>query len=147
MNDFQTVKQRADIVDIIGQYVSLKREGRTFKACCPFHQEKTPSFLVNPERQSWRCFGACSTGGDVFQFLMRRDNLTLQEALHQLAAQVGVELQGGSAAPREDYSRLIEANEAAAQYFHHQLLNAPQAEAARAYVLGRGVDEKIGRAA
>src|SRR5215211_4790553 len=95
MDEIEAVKARADIVDIIGQSVALQRASRTFKAPCPFHQEKTPSFVVNPERQSWHCFGACSTGGDVFQFLMRRDNLSFGEALRQLAQQVGVELQGG----------------------------------------------------
>src|SRR5215211_9172780 len=100
MSDIEAVKQRADIVDVISQYVPLKRAGRTFKAPCPFHQEKTPSFVVNPDRQTWHCFGACSTGGDVFQFLMRRDNLSFGEALRQLAQQVGVELQRGG--PRED---------------------------------------------
>ena len=139
MNDIQAVKQRADIVDIIGQYLPLQRAGRTFKACCPFHQEKTPSFVVNPERQTWHCFGACGTGGDVFQFLMRRENLTFGEALRQLARQLGVEIQG-SEGPREDYSRLIEAHEAAAQYFHNLLRSAEVAAGARAYIERRGVD-------
>jgi DNA primase len=141
MNDIEAVKQRADIVDIISQYVPLRRSGRTFKAPCPFHQEKTPSFVVNPDRQTWHCFGACSTGGDVFQFLMRRENLTFGEALRQLAGQLGVELRsGGDGGPREDHSRLYEANEAAAQYFRHLLLNAEAAAAARGYVERRGVD-------
>src|SRR5215203_4550511 len=144
MNDIEAVKARADIVDIIGQYVPLARAGRTYKAPCPFHQEKTPSFVVNPDRQTWHCFGACSTGGDVFQFLMRRDNVSFGEALRQLAQQVGVELQRGG--PREDYSRLIEANEAAAQYFRAMLRTADAAAAARAYVARRGVDEAAAEA-
>jgi DNA primase len=146
MNDIEAVKQRADIVQIISEYVPLRREGSRYKANCPFHQEKTPSFVVNPDRQTWHCFGACSTGGDVFQFLMRRDNLTFGEALRQLAAQVGVELQGGGGGPREDYSRLVEANEAAAQFFRQQLRGSPAAEAARAYVERRGVDEPTAEA-
>lgn len=140
VNEIQAVKDRADIVDIVGQSVALKRAGRTFKAPCPFHQEKTPSFVVNPERQTWHCFGACSTGGDVFQFLMRRDNLTFGEALRQLAAQVGVEVGGSDAGPREDYGRLLAANDAAAAFFRHLLGAHPAAEAARAYVAKRGVD-------
>jgi DNA primase len=119
--------------------VALQRSGRTYKAPCPFHQERTPSFVVNPERGTWHCFGACATGGDVFQFLMRRENLTFGEALRQLAQQVGVELTGDDR-PREDYSRLIEANEAAAAYFHQALRSAPEAGVARAYVEQRGVD-------
>src|SRR5215208_4826946 len=141
MNDIEAVKQRADIVDVISQYVPLKRAGRTFKAPCPFHQEKTPSFVVNPDRQTWHCFGACSTGGDVFQFLMRRDNLSFGEALRQLAQQVGVELQGGGGArAQEDHARLIEANEAAVTFFRQQLLASDAAGEARAYVERRGVD-------
>ena len=139
MSEIQTVKARADIVEIIGQFVALQRSGRTYKAPCPFHQEKTPSFVVNAERQTWHCFGACSTGGDVFQFLMRRENLTFGEALRQLAQQVGVELKGEDRT-REDYSRLIEANEAAAAYYQQLLRSAAEATAARAYVEQRGVD-------
>lgn len=140
MNDFEAVKQRADIVDIIGQFVPLKRAGRNYSARCPFHQEKTASFHVDPARQSWRCFGACNEGGDVFGFFQRRDNLTAVEALREVARLVGYELTDGAGTPREDYSRLIEANEAAAQYFRHLLLTADAAAEARAYVEKRGVD-------
>jgi DNA primase len=140
MNEIEDVKQRADIVEVISQYVPLKRAGRSYKANCPFHQEKTPSFTVNPERQIFVCFG-CGAKGDVFGFLMQQENLTFPEALRQLARQVGVEFASGGDGPREDYSRLIEANEAAARYFRQVLLSAPAAEAARSYVEKRGVDD------
>ena len=94
------VKSRLDIVEVISQRVPLQRSGRSFKANCPFHQEKTPSFHVLPDRQSWRCFGSCATGGDVLSFVMRSENLEFGEALRQMAQQAGVTLpQRGQAMP------------------------------------------------
>ena len=146
MSDFETVKQRADIVDVVGQYVNLIRSGRNFKACCPFHNEKTPSFHVDPERQSWHCFGACSTGGDVFTFIEKKENLSPVEALRLLAERYGVELQRRTRNPDEPATaRLVEANEAAARYFHDLLLNAAAGEAARAYLATRGLDAETVR--
>ncbi len=148
MSDFDAVKQRADIVDVVQQYVPLQRAGRYFKACCPFHQERTPSFYVFPDRQSWRCFGACSTGGDVFTFIEKKENLTPLEALRLLAERYGVPL---SRSTREHHdeperARLLEANEEAARFYHGLLLNAPAAEPARRYLEGRGLDDATIRA-
>ncbi len=148
MSDFETVKQRADIVEVVGQYVPLQRAGRYFKACCPFHQERTPSFYVFPDRQSWRCFGACNTGGDVFTFIEKKEHLTPLEALRLLAERYGVPL---SRPTRERHdeperARLLEANEEAARYYHDLLLNAPAAEPARRYLERRGLDEATVRA-
>src|SRR3989344_9019258 len=91
-SDVEEIKKKIDIVDFIGQYVAYKKSGQNLKALCPFHQEKTPSFMVSPDRQIWRCFGACQDGGDVFHFLMKLENITFYEALTELAKKAGVRL-------------------------------------------------------
>ena len=86
------IKARLDILEVVGQRVQLQRSGRSYKGNCPFHQERTPSFHVFPERQSWRCFGACATGGDALSFVMRAENLEFREAIRRMAQQVGLPL-------------------------------------------------------
>ena len=90
MGVIDEVKQRTDIIEVISQYATLTKAGRTFRALCPFHTEKRPSFFVYPEQQSWHCFGACGTGGDVFSFIMKRENMDFGEALRLLAERAGV---------------------------------------------------------
>ena len=144
MSAIDEVKQKLDIVEVIGQYVKLTKAGRNFKAACPFHNEKTPSFYVFPERQSWHCFGACSTGGDVFTFVMKKEGLDFGETLRLLADKVGVSLPTKiEPGPRKDEKeRLFQVNEAAAQYYHNLLVNSPSGEKAKNYLLGRGLTLK-----
>ena len=130
------IKGRLDISEVISGYVSLQRSGRAFKACCPFHQERTPSFYVNPERQSWHCFGACATGGDIFGFIMKAENLEFKEALERLAQQAGVTLPSRERQSEQD--DLYRLNEAAREYFQHYLASSMGA-GARAYLEGRGI--------
>src|SRR5947209_5929765 len=85
------VKSRLNIVDVIGETVQLRKAGTTYKGICPFHGEKTPSFTVTPNRESWKCFG-CGLGGDVFSFVMQRDSVPFPDALRTLAAKAGVEI-------------------------------------------------------
>jgi len=144
MSIIDEVKQRTDIEAVIGQYTTLKKAGRTLRALCPFHTEKTPSFFVYPERQSWHCFGACSTGGDVFSFIMKKEGIDFGEALRILAEKAGVTIPSKlERDPEYDKKeRLYRANEAAARYFHNLLLNSTVAEKARHYLAKRGVSAK-----
>jgi len=140
MGVIDEVKQRADIVDVVSQYVTLTKAGRTFRALCPFHSEKHPSFFVYPEQQSWHCFGACNTGGDVFSFIMKKQGIDFGEALHLLAQRAGVSIPSRfePGAESEERQKLYQANEATALYFHNLLLDSSAGEKARSYVIGRG---------
>jgi DNA primase len=116
----QAVKEKLDIVEFLKGYLDLQPAGRNFKARCPFHKEKTPSFMISPERQSWHCFG-CSLGGDIFEFIMRHDNLEFGEALKILADKAGVELRRVSPAEYEQFGLLYDLNSAAKDFFVKQL--------------------------
>jgi DNA primase len=144
MGIIDEVKQRVDIVDVVSQHASLTKAGRTFRALCPFHSEKHPSFFVYPEQQSWHCFGACNTGGDVFSFIMKKQGIDFGEALRLLAQRAGVAIPSRfePGAESEERQRLYQVNQAAAQYFHNLLLSSPAGEKARSYVTGRGFSLK-----
>lgn len=136
------VRQRVDVVELISRYTPLKRAGSVYKGLCPFHSERTPSFVVFPHTGTWHCFGACGTGGDVFSFVMQKENLSFREALQMLAQQVGVDLSAGEQDSGADQrTRLVEANEAAAQYFQHILTHHAGATGARSYLERRGIDD------
>ena len=142
MNEVEEIKARLDIVEVISGYVQLQKAGRTFKAPCPFHSERTPSFVVSPDRQSWHCFGACGTGGDVITFVMKREALEFPDALRMLAARAGVHLPERRVSEQQDKARdrLFSANEAAATYYRDLLLKGDAARTAREYVERRGLD-------
>jgi DNA primase len=144
MSTVDEVKQKIDIVEVIGRYVTLTKAGRNFKALCPFHSEKAPSFFVFPERQSWHCFGGCNTGGDALSFLMKKEGMTFGEALRFLADKAGVlipsRIEPGPG--RDEKERLFQVNEIAAQYYHNLLVTSREAEKVRAYVAGRGLNDK-----
>lgn len=132
----QLVRDRVDVVDLVGRYVSLRQAGRNHKGLCPFHQEKTPSFVVNASRQTFKCFG-CGEGGSVFQFLMRIENLTFPEAVRNLAAQHGIEVPETGGSP-DRTGPLFEANELA-QHLYRDALAEPGNPGA-AYLEARGID-------
>ncbi len=147
MNITDEIKQKLDITDVIGQYTKLQKSGRNFKAICPFHSEKIPSFFVFPDKQSWHCFGACGTGGDIFTFIMKKEGLDFGQALRLLAERANVKLEYKSAQSSKDeqqlHDRLYKLNEVAAEYFHYHLQHSPEAGEARAYANKRGLTEKI----
>ncbi|MBI2166210.1 MAG: DNA primase [Chloroflexi bacterium] len=132
----QEIKGRADLVEVVSSYVSLHPSGKNFKALCPFHAEKTPSFYVFPDRQAWRCFGACASGGDVVSFVMRAEGAPFAEALKSLARRLGISLTTRS---RDPYEELFRANDATAQFFHQHLLTSPEGREVLAYVRHRGL--------
>jgi DNA primase len=141
----ELVKERTDIIDLIGSKVALRQAGRSFKGLCPFHNEKSPSFVVYPESQSYHCFG-CGRSGDAFTFIMDTENLDFRDALRLLAERAGVQLQSQQTKrdPEVDRARerLIELNERAAAYFGNLLWTSPAASEARAVLERRGVDRR-----
>ena len=137
MTVLDDIKSRLDILEVVGQRVQLQQSGRSFKGNCPFHQERTPSFHVFPDRQSWRCFGACATGGDAVSFVMRSENLEFGEAMRQLAQRVGLPMPDRQSARADNPAYSI--NEAACAYFQRTLASTQGAEA-RAYMDRRGLD-------
>lgn len=143
----QLIKDAADIAEIIGEHVSLKRAGTNLKGLCPFHSEKTPSFTVNPDRKTYHCFG-CGEGGDVFSFMMNFHRLSFAEALKELARKYQIALPEKPLNPQErekaqKREALQSANEKAAELFHQLLLSDPGAQKAREYLSKRGIPEEI----
>ena len=133
----EAVRGATDIVQLIGEKVRLRRVGTRWSGLCPFHNEKTPSFTVNPERQIWHCFG-CNKGGDVFAFLMETDRVTFPEALAILAERAGIELPKGGRGPGAAVrDRLIQANALASDFFQ-KALRSVGGTRAREYLAGRG---------
>jgi DNA primase len=141
--DFDLVKERVDIVQLVGERVQLRKAGRSYSGLCPFHAEKTPSFSVDPERRTFHCFG-CGERGDVFDWLIKTDGIDKAEALKILAEKAGVPLTGGKPpAEREREKRLLAAHETAHFYFRQALRGTPKGRAAAEYVAARGIDQKM----
>ena len=139
--DKERVRQATDFVTLVSETVELKPRGQDYWGCCPFHQEKSPSFKINPSTGLWHCFGACSEGGDVFSYVMKRENLDFPDAIRYLADKAGITLTEEahvSKGPRKN--RLIECLTEAENYFHSMLMRGrgEGPEAARAYLSGRG---------
>lgn len=139
MSTVDEIKSRLDIVDVVSGYVALKKAGRNYKALCPFHTEKTASFTVTPERQSWRCFGACATGGDAFSFVMRMEKLDFGDTLRLLADKTGVALR--PQADVDENEALYRINQEAAK-FYQEALASPEGRSGMEYLEKRGVDAK-----
>jgi DNA primase len=153
-DDKERVRQAIDIVDLVGSYLQLRREGRGYKALCPWHDDTRPSLQINPERQSFKCW-VCDIGGDIFSFMMKMENVEFPEALSMLADRAGIQLtpfrsDGSSSASAmsaltgsaDDKRTLYQAAAWAEQQFHECLLKSPEAESARRYLRERGIDDQ-----
>ena len=135
----EEIKTRIDIVDFISEYVQLRKSGQNFKALCPFHLEKTPSFMVNPSKQIFHCFG-CGVGGDVVSFLMKHENIPFNEALHNIAKKAGIDLREFKFDKEhtEKRDRILQINREAMNYF---IKNLKGSEKAKTYLRKRGIEE------
>lgn len=145
MSVVDEIKERIDAVELISNYVQLKRAGRNHKGLCPFHAENTPSFVVFPETGTWHCFGACGEGGDIFTFVMKREGWDFRTSLEELARRAGVELRPRTQQEEvedQEHARLRDILATAATYYHNLLLNAPQAQHARDYVARRAFQDR-----
>jgi DNA primase len=135
----EEIKTRIDIVDFISEYVQLRKSGQNFKALCPFHSEKTPSFMVNPSKQIFHCFG-CGVGGDVVSFLMKHENIPFNEALHNVAKKAGIDLREFKFDKEhtEKRERIFQINREAMNFF---IKNLKGSEVAKTYLRKRGIEE------
>ncbi len=147
MDEIEQIKDRLDIVDVVSNYLTLKKAGTNLKANCPFHNEKSPSFMVSPERQTFRCFG-CNEGGDIFTFIEKMEGVDFYNALKILAERAGVTLKSNSVkfGEREFKSdkktKIYEINDWTKKLYHKILIDHPKAEKARKYIKNRGLSEK-----
>ena len=137
------IREQADIVEVVSQHLLLKKTGQNYTGLCPFHHEKTPSFVVSPARQIFHCFG-CGAGGNVYHFLTKTEGLTFPEAVRALGEKVGIKIPTVKRSPpnpeaEKEQARLYELNQAAVQWYHKNLLERPEARTARAYLAQRGI--------
>ena len=145
--DIQKVRDANDVVAVIGERVPVKQKGRDFWCCCPLHQEKTPSFKIDPSTQLWHCFG-CGEGGDVFSFIMKTEDMTFPEAVRRLAERAHidiVEAGGRGSVPASRKARLKDICARTAEFYHTQLMRGrgAEADAARSYLASRGFGGKV----
>ncbi|MGE0598307.1 MAG: DNA primase [Dehalococcoidia bacterium] len=142
MDVVEAIKREIDPVEYIGRVTPLQKSGRSFKGLCPFHTEKTPSFYVFPDRGTWRCFGSCGEGGDIFTFIQKRENSDFRGALRTLAAEAGIELSAEDSRKRTHNERLAATMSAAVDYYQ-RCLREPGGEAAMAYLTEkRGLEQR-----
>lgn len=135
MDDVDLIKQKIDVADLIGTYIPVKKAGRNFKANCPFHDEKSASFVISPERQIWHCFG-CAKGGDIFTFVEEYERVDFSEALKLLADKADIKLRKNAFHSKQDEkkNRIYEINHLASQFYHFLLTDHVSGKHALSYV-------------
>jgi len=142
MQPSEEIKSRLDIVDVLRDYIQLHQAGSNFKARCPFHNEKTPSLMVSPEKQIWHCFG-CGKGGDIFSFIQEYEGISFVDALKLLAPKAGVVLQKQDAKNSSQRIRVLQILELSRKYYHKVLTDSRVAESARKYLIKRGLTDEV----
>ena len=142
VSEKRLIAERVSILDLVSSHVQLKKAGKYYKGLCPFHPDKNPSFVVNPDRNTFYCFG-CGVGGDIYSFFMKFHNLSFPQAMEELARRAGIELRKRHRRrdPKQEEAdrKGLTLNETVCRFYHRSLLEAPEAEVAREYLANRRV--------
>ena len=135
------IKNKISVLDLVSEHADLKRQGRLYKALCPFHNENTPSFIVDPEKNIWRCFGACSVGGDIFSFLMKKENISFIESLKYFSKKLGISDKSFNLSRSKILEEIKKINNLAVNFFKHSLFSDKGA-LTRDYLKERGITKE-----